>query len=219
MIPIRSMPNFGKLAALYTARMDAELLGHAADLLGLPPYPLARLSVGWSGSDSSTTWPMRDESGEMIGIRLRCPRTGSKWAVRCSAAGLFYDPGLLSVERPKRLWIVEGPTDTAAMLSLGFDVVGVPSAGGAIELVTELARRILPGEVVILADRDEAGRRGAERLSDALVIVAPVRIVSPPQGIKDPRAWVVSGAGRAAIESAADVANVRSIIMEGVKDE
>jgi DNA primase len=122
---------------------------------------------------------------------------------------------LLSVERPGRLWIVEGATDAAAMLSLGFDVVGVPSAGGAIELVTELARRILPQEIAILADGDNAGRRGAERIADALMIVAPCRIVSPPQGIKDARAWVVSGVSRAAIESAANVASVRSVVMEG----
>jgi DNA primase len=158
---------------------------------------------------------MRNETGDVIGIRLRCPVTAKKWAVKGSAAGLFYSPSLLSVERHGRLWIVEGPTDAAAMLSLGFDCVGVPSAGCGVEYLTELARRILPGEVVILADRDEAGRRGAERLSDALVIVAPVRIVSPPQGIKDARAWVCSGACRDAIELAADCVSVQSVVMEG----
>jgi DNA primase len=160
---------------------------------------------------------MRNGSGDVIGIRLRCPRTGNKWAVKGSAAGLFYSSDLLNVERPKRLWIVEGPTDTAAMLSLGFDTVGVPSAGGGADLLIDLARRILPREIVIIADHDEnkAGIRGAERLADALLIIAPVRIVTPPNGLKDARAWVCSGASRVAFESTADVVSVRTIVMEG----
>ncbi|MFN7683786.1 MAG: toprim domain-containing protein [Oligoflexia bacterium] len=195
--------------------MTDTLLGAVAELLGLPSAPLVRLGVGWSPSDRATTWPMRNGSGDVIGIRLRCPKTASKWSVKGSAHGLFYCPSLLSVERPERLWIVEGNTDAAAILSLGFDVVGVPSAGGGCDLLIDLARRILPGEVVVLADSDDSGRRGAERIADAMMIVAPVRIVSPPQGIKDSRSWVVSGASRKAIESAADAATVRRIAMEG----
>jgi DNA primase len=71
--------------------------------------------------------------------------------------------------------------------------------------------------VIIVADRDDAGRRGAERLRDALLIVAVVRIVSPPQGIKDARAWVCSGVDRAVVERVADVAKECRLTMGGVK--
>lgn len=207
--------RFELMANVWRKNMRPGWIERAAELLGLPVKPLERLRVGWSPCDKATAWPMRNEIGGVIGIRLRCPVTANKWAVRGSAAGLFYCPSLLSVQRPKRLWIVEGPTDAAAMLSLGFDTVGCPSAGGGGDLLADVAQRILPGEIVILADRDQAGSRGAERLSDALVIVAPVRIVSPPDGLKDARAWVCSGVCRDAIELAADCASVRSVVMEG----
>lgn len=190
-------------------------LARAAALIGLPPDSLARLSVGWSVTDLATTWPMRNGFGDVTGIRLRDPKSGKKWSVKGSVAGLFYDPALLSIEHPKRLWIVEGPTDTAAMLSLGLDAAGCPSAGGGVDALVDLTHRILPSEIVILADRDRAGICGAERLSDALLLIAPVRIVMPPDGLKDARSWVCSGVCRNVIDSEADFASVRSVVMEG----
>jgi DNA primase len=155
----------------------------------------------------------------VIGVRLRCPTTARKWAVRGSRAGLIYDPDLLSVNRPRRLWIVEGPTDAAALMSIGLDVVGVPSAGGGADLLVELARRLLPIEMIVMADSDGPGVAGAERLADALMIVAGVRVMRPPAAVKDARAWVCGGADRSVIESAADSVSVRSIVMEGVSHE
>jgi DNA primase len=111
--------------------------------------------------------------------------------------------------------VCEGPTDAAALLSVGLDAVGVPSAGGAVDLVVALARRVKPTEVVIVADADDAGQRGAERLRDALVIVAPVRIMNPPKGLKDSRAWVCSGCDREVIERVADVAPVHRVFFQG----
>ena len=209
--------RFEGLADTWFRAMKPNWRSKAADLLGLPVWPLERLRVGWSNSDRASTWPMRNGTGDIVGIRLRNPQTAKKWSVTGSIAGLFYDPALLSVERPELVWIVEGPTDTAALLSIGFDAVGVPSAGGGCDLLTDLARRILPKEIVIIADRDENGTgiHGAERIADALMIIAPVRIVTPPGVVKDSRAWVVSGASRKLIESAADGALVRRIVLEG----
>jgi hypothetical protein len=192
--------------------MSSGALEHCAGLLGLPSDALVRLGVGWSPTHQATAWPMRDADGRVIGIRLRCPFTAQKWALAGSRAGLIFDPEAMRERAPGgRLWIVEGPTDTAALLSIGLEVVGAPSAGGSTELLVALARRIRPEEIVILADRDEAGQRGAVRLRDALVIVAPVRIVTPPHGIKDARAWVCSGAVRMVVEAAADAAELLRI--------
>lgn len=210
--------RFELMADLWRRNMRPRWLARAAELLGLPVDPLDRLRVGWAPEHRATSWPMRDAIGSVIGVRLRCPTTARKWAVKGSMAGLIYDPGLLSIERPRRLWIVEGPTDTAAMLSIGLDVIGVPSAGGGADLLVELARRLLPIEVIVVADSDGPGMAGAERLADAVMIVARVRIVSPV-ACKDARAWVCHGADRWVIESAADSVSVRSIVMEGVSRE
>lgn len=208
--------RFGLMSEVWRQNMRPGWLSRAADLLGLPVEPLARLRVGWSVENRATSWPMRDDAGRVIGVRLRCPRTSKKWAVKGSRAGLFYDPDLLKVDHPRRLWIVEGPTDTAAMMSIGLDVVGVPSAGGGADLLDGLARRLRPALVVIVADADGPGLMGAERLADALVIVAPVSVICPPVGVKDSRAWIVGGADRVALEGAADAALVRRIQFEGV---
>jgi phage/plasmid primase-like uncharacterized protein len=214
-IPIdgsRASARFMVAADLMRRNMSSGALEHCAGLLGLPSDALLRLGVGWSPTHQATAWPMRDADGNVIGIRLRCPFTARKWALVGSRAGLFFDAEAMR-ERAAggRLWIVEGPTDSAALLSVGLEVVGAPSAGASAELLVPLARRVRPEEIVILADRDEAGQRGAVGLRDALVIVAPLRIVTPPNGIKDARAWVCSGAGRIVIEAAADAAQLLRI--------
>ncbi len=207
---------FDAMAEVLRRNMRPDALEHVAGLLGLPSGALERLGVGWSPSHQATTWPMRDADGNVIGIRLRCPQTARKWAFTGSAAGLFFDPLAMSKRAPGgRLWVCEGPTDAAALLSVGLDAVGVPSAGGAVDLVVALARRVKPTEVVIVADADDAGQRGAERLRDALVIVAPVRIMNPPKGLKDSRAWVCSGCDREVIERVADVAPVHRVFFQG----
>jgi hypothetical protein len=56
-------------------------------------------------------------------------------------------------------------------------------------LLVALVRRRLPPEVVVVADDDEAGRRGADNLASVLVAYAPaVRVIAPPEGVKDARA-------------------------------
>ena len=208
--------RFELMARVFRANLKTDAERKVANDLGVSPDALRRLSVGWSPSHCATTWPMLDADGNVIGIRFRCPRTARKWAAVGSMAGLFFDPDSMSGDDPiDRLWIVEGPTDCSALLSIGLDVVGVPSAGGAADLIVALARRVRPWELVIVADRDEAGQRGAERLRDALLIVAPVRMMTPPIGFKDPRAWVCSGADSMGIERVADAAPIRRISLKG----
>ena len=84
--------------------MSIEHRAKTAELLGLPVEPLEQLRVGWSASDIATTWPMRDATGNVIGVRLRCPTTNNKWTATGSTAGLFYAADLLS-QKPDRLYI------------------------------------------------------------------------------------------------------------------
>jgi phage/plasmid primase-like uncharacterized protein len=211
-----SMPEvdgrFAVMAEVMRRNLKPGWLARAADMLGLPAEALARLGVGWSPVHGATSWPMRDDAGDVIVIRLRCPRTARKWAVSGSRAGLIYSVDLLSIERPGRVLVCEGPTDTAALLSVGVDAVGVPSAGGGRDLLSALFKRSRPLDVVIVADGDGPGLLGAERTAEALASVAPVRVISPPEGIKDARAWVCGGADGEAVLRACDGAPVRSFV-------
>jgi phage/plasmid primase-like uncharacterized protein len=185
--------------------MRPAWLNRAAELLGLDPEPLRRLEVGWSPVHRATTWPMRNGEGEVIGVRLRCPETARKWALRGSRAGLIYPQDLSEGEPAGRLYVCEGPTDAAALLSIGLSAVGVPSAGYGGDLLFDLLLRIGIRDVVIVADADGPGHDGALRLARELAMVAIVRVIRP-DAVKDARAWVCAGADGATLEAAADAA-------------
>ncbi len=99
------------------ARMTPQLLGDLAESLVVSRDSLSRLSVGWGYFNNrfAYTFPMRDEANTVIGMRLRTLQ-GLKWAVAGSFNAIFI-PRKLPCSGP--IYVVEGPTDTAAMLTLG----------------------------------------------------------------------------------------------------
>ncbi|HYW80449.1 MAG TPA: toprim domain-containing protein, partial [Thermoguttaceae bacterium] len=193
---------------------DAELaatpvaLERFAESLGLSLGSLTRLRVGWSVQHRAWTFPMSDAAGETVGIRLRLP-DGRKLSVRGGREGLFIPKDL---QAGGRLLVTEGPTDCAALLALGFSAIGRPSCTGGVKHLVALAQRLQPGGIAIVADGDEPGQRGAKSLAARLAVYcAAVRIVTPPDGIKDARAWKQSGATAADVQAAIDAAPVRRL--------
>lgn len=201
-IPSSDGANLDRLNAKYRASVALSELERLSHELGVSVESLQRLGVGWCGW--GWTFPMTDISRSLRGIRVR-KRNGIKLAVTGSRDGLFIpdpqddldtlDALDTSPGGVPPLLICEGPTDTAALLDLGFDVVGRPSCRGGSALLVDLVRRRRPDEVVIVADGDGAGRQGAESLASVLVVHVPaVRVIRPPRGIKDARAWKRAGA-------------------------
>jgi hypothetical protein len=138
-------PDLEPLAVQYRAALDSGRLNQLARQLGVSESSLTALSVGWSTSCGAYSFPMYDCDGRTVGIRLRRP-TGAKFAVRGGREGLFLRPTQAVTER---LLVSEGPTDTAALLDLGFgNVVGRPSCTGGVKLICDLVRRRQPGEAV-----------------------------------------------------------------------
>lgn len=181
---------------------------HLASLLGVAPDALRRLQVGWNPAQQVTSWPMRNDEGEIVGIRLRDPETSRKWSVGGSDGhGVLYDPDqVLNAPQGARVWICEGASDTAALLTLGLIAIGCPSAGVGGGFIASIGHRIRPAEWVIVADADPKGIEGAKKLQSELLAVAPVRIIYPPTGCKDARAWLGMGARRETLEADADAA-------------
>lgn len=92
--------------------------------------------------------------------------------------------------------VVEGGSDTAAVMSLGVVAVGRPSARGGLEYLATLCRG---RDVVIIGENDQKkdgswpGKFGAEKAATALDGIAKtVRIVFPPADRKDVRTWIVT---------------------------
>lgn len=192
-----------------TDTMRAEL----ALVLGVSLDSLRRLGAVWSGLYQAWAFPMSDPDGVPVGIRLR-KMDGSKWSVRGSTEGQFIPAGLSD---RSTLYIVEGPTDTAALLTLGLDGMGRPSCCGAVAQTVEYLRIRPRRDVVVIGDKDEAktrpdgsiwfpGQEGAAKLCDAIQPVTRSLKLMYPLAFKDTRKWVQAGATRAVVECVAKAA-------------
>ena len=191
--------DFGPLALEFWVAMTDSRIRSLAEYLGVNVIDLDRMETGYDGVNY--TFPMMDANCETIGIRLRTPE-GKKYAVKGSRNGLFIPQGVFDTSE-QILFICEGESDTAAMLSLGFDVIGRPSCQGGSDHIIEFikGRR---RKVVIVADRDvprdnpdgtqlRPGVDGARRLgNDIKSLCSGLRVLIPPA--KDIRAWYNDGA-------------------------
>lgn len=138
----------------------------------------------------------RNAAGEVIGTAYR-NADGSKTMRRGSKRGLILVwplPTYAGTSADDPVFICEGASDTAAMLSMGLHAVGIPSAGTVDPRLCEL---VADRHVVVAADTDRAGQASASKLMAALhVTVASVRMIRPPGVAKDVRAAVIAGADR-----------------------
>ena len=90
---------------------------------------------------------------------------GKKIAVKGGHDGLFIPEG---IDARGLVLVCEGPTDTAALLDLGFNAVGRPSCRGGVKLLVGLVQKHRPSGVVIVSDGDAPGQRGGESLAALL---------------------------------------------------
>lgn len=167
-----------------------------AEMLGVAEHSLVTgtgIGAAWFPEYSAWGFPMKDGCYKTVGVRLRND-VGDKWAVRGTHAGLFYAES----DPQSRVVICEGPTDTAAALSCGLFAIGRPScSGGSDEIVKfiNVYDKTIK-EVVIIADNDEPGIKGAKSLQDALPISSCI-VVLP---CKDMRQFYKMGGNSAMLE-------------------
>lgn len=215
--PVPTRHDLPTLAERYRTSFNPARLSRHAAALGLTVESLIRLGIGWADDVGAWSFPMRDAAGTVLGIRLRL-ESGRKFSVTGGREGLFLPIDL--PERPDRLIICEGPTDSAALLDLGFDVVGRPCATGGLRHLVDLVRLRRPAAVVVFADRDEVGQRGADILANTLAPYCPdVRTIAPPEGAKDARAWRIAGATAADVLAAVEAATPRTLNIRRVPTE
>ncbi len=185
----------------WQAMQSQQMLTIFAENLGVTPNSLFELGCAWSVEYKAWAFPMSDGAGKIIGIRLR-NETGFKWAVTGSRQGIF----LPAVDPQPITFLPEGPTDTAACLSLGLFAIGRPSCNSGNELIAQALKRLGIYKVVIVADNDEikqGGKRpgieGAIKLKKELKLSSV--IWSPPAPIKDVREFLKVGGTKQMIES------------------
>ena len=192
--------DFASIMRDYRMKTDDLTLHRHAMTLGVTADSLRFLGAAWAGPYRAWAFPMLDAQAKVVGIRLRSEK-GDKWAVTGSHQGLFVP----AVPLTEPVVICEGPTDTAAAISLGFFAIGRPSCNSCVDMVVELMRK---KDVVIMGDRDQPkerpngtiflpGQEGAKALALALFEgrARSVKIIYPLRG-KDARAWLRAGATR-----------------------
>ena len=154
-----------------------------AESLGVGVSSLEQLRVGWTVDGGAYAFPMRTQSGAVCGIRYRTAN-GGKFSERGGREGLFYQPNTISRDY---LVIVEGASDAAAMMTLGYaSVIGRANCVGNVEQILSLTRRLQPHCIVIVPDNDAVGVAGATALQSKLQ--SSSQLLALPEGVKDVRA-------------------------------
>lgn len=195
-------PDFGALTRRWRSEERDDRMAGIAENIGLPEAPLRMLGITWSPYSHAMAFPMYDATcgtGDApCGIRLRT-MDGAKFAIKHSKSGIFFPYGALKwgAKGCERIFICEGPTDTAACLSMGLFAIGRAACRGGEEIVLSVLNQLRPRECVIVSDNDGPGVEGAGALMEKIEI--PKTRLIPPG--KDLRAFVRDGGTKAVLES------------------
>lgn len=182
--PERPVVDWRAHCNAYRRSLTVESLWRLSSMLEVSMESLRFLRVGWCESRYCWTFPMREPNGNPCGVRCRS-LTGAKYADLHSREGLFFLPALLTSDY---LLICEGPSDTAAMMDLGYvSVIGRASCRGNVEQIENLCRRLNPRSIVIVPDSDEPGVSGATALLAKINQYHRTEMLRLPIGIKDVR--------------------------------
>ena len=182
-----------------------DTLQFESERLGVTKDSLISLGACYAHEKKAYAFPMSDGLGGYIGIRLRNAQ-GFKWAVPGSRQGIFLPVVPADSQLPRIAYLPEGPTDTAACLTLGLFAIGRPTCNSGNEFIAQALRRLQIYRVVIVADNDEQkingkrpGLEGAIKLKKELGLNSVIWM--PPAPIKDVREFVNKGGTRQMIES------------------
>lgn len=178
-----------ELAVLFRKRRPAPRLFQLAENTGIPAMCWDRLTVGWDEDVKAFTIPMRNGASVVVGLQYR-NLAGRKWSLKGSSLGLFIPTG-----PPEQVvYIAEGASDCAALLSLGLFAIGRPSCNtGKCQILHFLAAR-RPAKVVVVSDPNDPGRAGTMELLREIQGFDKIAIV--PTRHKDTRCAIIESATR-----------------------
>lgn len=197
--PAEPQEDWGAMARGFQDQTTDRQVDALAKRWGVDRQALREIGVGHNGQQF--TFPMHGASGAVCGIRVRM-LNGNRWVITGGKNGIFRrlkpDTG--------RLLVTEGESDCAAALTLGEDAIGVP--GAEQDAACEIAAIYGHGrDVVVIADNDERGAAGAQKLLENLIGKAKsVKLVRPPAPHKDLRAWLLAGCTREDLAEAIEAA-------------
>lgn len=185
----------GRLTEFHRASRPGTGLAPLAEEWELPLEAVERLEVGTNRG----RWviPERDWASKIVGISFRHP-DGSKTCLEGSRRGLIIPTDTTPVPGVP-LYLAEGASDTTALLSVGATAVGRSAAcmtRRAFGWLTVFLAMQRFDDVIVLADCDDAGKKGAAALASQLKQYNSdwrVRWALPRMGYKDVRDQIADG--------------------------
>jgi hypothetical protein len=199
--PDQPLVNCGAMIRVWAKTTFMFQYEQEAKRLGVLKEALIAMRACWSTMHNAWAFPMCDGWGEVIGIRLRSI-DGKKWAVAGSRQGIFL-PGVKPVEPVA--YLVEGPTDCAAALSIGLFPIGRPSCNCGADHIKVALKKHEIKRVVIVGEPDKIDTQTGRRpgIAGAMKLKAELKVPSvfwvPPA--KDMRELVRFGATKVVVES------------------
>ena len=181
--PVEHSPD--KIKADYNVMFRAgRFLSPLADQLQITVRTLIQMKVRTDSVKGHWCFPMYDQFLQLIGLKCR-NLARKKWCVKGSRLGIYMSTAFIPTQP---LVICEGESDTAALLNLGYNVIGRASATSCVEIIAALVRN---PKVFIVADTDSSGIG----LSSAKQLAARVENSSIIYNadFKDVREWIASG--------------------------
>lgn len=235
--PKKKPKSYAEVTQLAREMYDrgAELRPALAEKLGVTLASLEALQVGrghdYQGREYAA-FPSRDEYGRVIGIVRRYADGAKKTLAGTSNSGVFAPNEWWAPMGP--IYLVEGASDTAALLSQELAVIGRPSNTGGYERIDAmLARRADWRKVVVIGENDFKperfeepgkcrtkcpgcawcwpGKYGAMELTNKLRSRKAVWIM-PPSGIKDTREWTRQVTFRSELAAACEAEGVKAYV-------
>ncbi|MEQ8788448.1 MAG: AAA family ATPase [Pirellulaceae bacterium] len=169
-----------------------------ANDLGVSLQSLQSLGVGCARVDGKEvyTFPEHNGVGQIVGINTR-RSDGTQRAIWTSGRGLYLPRGWH--ERRGPIFVVEGASDTAALVTMDLAAIGRPNVNAKVDyLIKALAAVSTDREIIILGEIDPKsdgrwpGRDGAEKVAEQVAdaLQREIRWTLPPAGSKDVRAWL-----------------------------
>lgn len=155
--PVGVTIDFAKMFRRWQNETTAQqFIGHS-ELLGINIDSLCCLGACYAREYRAWAWPMKNAQNVIVGARLRSVQ-GIKWAVTGSRQGVFIPSDRLLTSH-KIAFVPEGPTDTAALLSIGLYAIGRPTALACHDVIKDALAALQIYSLVAVADNDDLKKK------------------------------------------------------------
>ena len=162
--------------------LGLEMADLAPESASLPPERREAASYAYTDEDGNLLFESVRFEPKAFRFRRPAGRGGHDWSLGDTRRVLYRLPAVIEAAAlGKTLYVVEGEKDVHAIENAGGVATCNPSGAG--KWRDEYSESLRDADVVVVADKDEPGRKHAQKVAASLQdIAAAVRVVEPSDG-------------------------------------